>query len=50
MAHGLNGVGIFNEIGCFIGDSGITSLSSALKVNSSLTQLDLWIEFIIEYD
>ena len=33
-----------------IGDSGVTSLSEALKVNSSLTQLDLWVEFINEYD
>ena len=33
-----------------IGESGATSLSEGLKVNSSLTQLDLWIEFIVECD
>ena len=31
-----------------IGDSGASLLSEELKVNSSLTQLDLWCEYIIE--
>ena len=32
-----------------IGSIGTTSLSETLKVNSSLTHLVLWIEFIIDY-
>ena len=50
MVHGLNGVDIFKEAWHEIGGSGATSLSEVLKVNSSLTKLDLWSEFIIEYD
>ena len=47
MVHGLNGVGIFNETGRYIGDSGATSLSEVLKVNSSLTQLDLRVRLLL---
>ena len=50
MVTVFNRIGVFMEIGCGIGSPEATSLSEALKVNSSLTQLDLWIEFIIEYD
>ena len=50
MVHGINGVGIFKTIDCYIGKSEATSLSEALKVNSSLTDLELGNEFIIEYD
>ena len=48
MVHLLNKVSIFKELHCGLGDSGASSISEALKVNSSLTQLELRIEFIIE--
>ena len=47
MVHGLNGVGIFKEIDYRIGSSGATLLSEALKVNSSLTQLDLEVSLLL---
>ena len=48
MVCRLNRIDVSREMGCEIGSSGATSLSEALKVNSSLTQLDLCDEFIIE--
>ena len=47
MVHWLNGVCIFKETGCDFGDSGATSLSEVLKVNSSLTQLVLEMSLLL---
>ena len=43
----FNRVGIFNETCCDFGDSGATSLSEVLKVNSSLTQLNLGLSLLM---
>ena len=47
MAHVLNGVGIFKRIHCYIGSSGATSISEVLKVNSSITQLELGLSLLL---
>ena len=47
MVYEPNEVYVYKEIDWKIGDSGATSLSEALKVNSSLTQLDLKMSFLL---
>ena len=47
MVTALNRIDVFMEIGCGIGSPGATSLSEALNVNSSLTQLDLGVSLLL---